>query len=425
MIGWANYWELIDMKKVSRTLLFLLIGLGITACGDEDTEDTVVTIIDETAELNIQPRAEFTIATPTNTSPYSLISSGNSSTYDVTNFGLDYRVTASSVGQIVCYPTSDNCFEGSNYAPLVNHSAVGDFNGDGFEDAVINWGVSPHTTPRDLSETPSVPSFYLNDGNGGLVKSNNIVTNHSEIIRHMTYRIGVADFNLDGVDDFVTGTMGRITRLPGGGGDTEWEPILLMLSNPDGTLHDATRNIEGQENGGVPKGFSFAHDLSIGDVNGDGDVDLYAGGVLFINNGRGEFKNAKANFSGRRSRGYIMSSVMDDFDNDGMADIVPLHAESSPSGSKSYVYLSDNEANPGLRLPIELPEGLFGHSNTKHNHAASADLNGDGLKDIVIAQTRANPYYQGRSLQILMNKNGQFEDQTTTANSFSPAKRVT
>ena len=51
--------------------------------------------------------------------------------------------------------------------------------------------------------------------------------------------------------------------------------------------------------------------------------------------------------------------------------------------------------------------------NTKHNHASSADIDGDGDLDIVIGQTRNDPYYAGRAVQILINDGtGNFADQT-------------
>lgn len=35
-----------------------------------------------------------------------------------------------------------------------------------------------------------------------------------------------------------------------------------------------------------------------------------------------------------------------------------------------------------------------------------ADLNGNGRLDIIIGQTRAEPYYRGRQLQVLINQRG-------------------
>ena len=48
-----------------------------------------------------------------------------------------------------------------------------------------------------------------------------------------------------------------------------------------------------------------------------------------------------------------------------------------------------------------------------YNDAESADLNGDGLDDILVASTRGVPYYAGRHVQILIsNGDGTFKDET-------------
>ena len=91
---------------------------------------------------------------------------------------------------------------------------------------------------------------------------------------HMAYRTKIADFNGDGLDDIISSSMGVIQRLPGQDPYTRWERIPLLLSLGDGRFYDASSNIEGQEdNISPPEGHSFGHELSIGDVDGDGDID--------------------------------------------------------------------------------------------------------------------------------------------------------
>jgi hypothetical protein len=60
-----------------------------------------------------------------------------------------------------------------------------------------------------------------------------------------------------------------------------------------------------------------------------------------------------------------------------------------------------------------MPVGRFGFDNTKQNYMDASDLDGDGDLDIVIGQSRAQPYYQGRELQVLINDGfGNFTDET-------------
>jgi hypothetical protein len=101
-------------------------------------------------------------------------------------------------------------------------------------------------------------------------------------------------------------------------------------------------------------------------------------------------------------------------DNDGVEDLVIAYFDGQHSAEGSgYIFLSNGTGGIVNGRKVLLPPGLFGLQTTKHNFMTICDLNRDGLKDIVIAQTRTNPYYGGRTLQVLMNKgNGQFVDET-------------
>ena len=105
-----------------------------------------------------------------------------------------------------------------------------------------------------------------------------------------------------------------------------------------------------------------------------------------------------------------MSSVVADFDGDGIGDLLLNRAVPS---SESLMFLSGGVADLKKREPSNLPVGRFGLENTKHNHVAAADIDGDGDQDIVLGQTRADPYYAGKELQVLINDgNGYFSDET-------------
>ena len=355
-----------------------------------------------------------------NLSPYNI--SPNALTendyFKIDNFGMDYFKITESYTQTVCYPTPNDCNgeDGIFSIDNVHNAQTGDFNGDGFEDLVTTVVYFPHTIDR--VDTPSKPIFYLNDGKGTLNRSDDLVKDYTNIKRHMLYRTAVADFNSDGLDDYLAGGMGMIKRNPDGTYTNKFEPNLLLLSGKDGKLYDATGNIEGQENGGLPDGFKFAHDLSWGDIDGDSDIDFYAGGLLFLNDGVGKFANAldqlpkeaKNKWNSPPSANYMMSSLIDDFDNDGIGDLIVFHDDET--GSNSYSFISKGKPLLSDRDSQLLTTGLFG-TNTKHNFANSADINGDGYKDILIGQTRADPYYVGRAIQILINQgNGFFIDET-------------
>jgi hypothetical protein len=112
-----------------------------------------------------------------------------------------------------------------------------------------------------------------------------------------------------------------------------------------------------------------------------------------------------------------MSSAIGDLDGDSRQDLVMFW----PSfGSSAYAVMS-NGANYPAFTSVALPPPLYG-SNSKANNCAIADLNGDGLGDIVVATTRSEPYYQGAALQLLIQVSpGHFEDQTASRLDNSPS----
>ena len=173
--------------------------------------------------------------------------------------------------------------------------------------------------------------------------------------------------------------MGMIKRNIDQTYTTKFEPIPLLLSTPNGKLKDATENIEGQENGGLPQNFSFGHDLSVGDVNGDSFPDFYTGKTLFINDGKGFFKNLSSAIPKEinPSQYYIMSSLITDLNNDGIGDIVATYP--SNSDKSGYIWLSQNgDPTFNNRKIIELPVGGYGKNNTLFNYAIDYDINKDG-----------------------------------------------
>ncbi len=109
---------------------------------------------------------------------------------------------------------------------------------------------------------------------------------------------------------------------------------------------------------------------------------------------------------------YIMSSAIGDLDGDGVDDIVVLLAEGK--GKRNFALLSAVTGPEIGFAVVELPDGVFGPENTKSNYSVVADLTGDGWNDVLIAETRSEPYYKGRVLQLLANKgNGRFADESS------------
>ncbi|MFZ4699254.1 MAG: FG-GAP-like repeat-containing protein [Candidatus Methylumidiphilus sp.] len=324
------------------------------------------------------------------------------SNWRISQFGISVvRVTESYPAYY--YPTSADYHDPGIFNPNPHNAVVGDFNGDGKDDIWVNWVAFPHTVARQTALGPTV----LMGSSSGLLAlpSTSIPTS---LDRHMAYRTMAADFNGDGIDDVAFGGMGIITRLPGGGFSDVWEKNGLALFNGN-TVTDGTALLEAQGSAADLSNWGFAHDGSAGDINGDGRADLYAGGRLWVSNAGGSWDLATQYLPPAISRSSPMSSAIGDLDGDTRQDIVVFWPDFS---REAYAIMSSGQTYPNFTA-VALPPLLFGE-NSKANNCAIADLNGDGLGDIVVATTRAQPYYQGAALQLLMQTTpGHFEDQTS------------
>ena len=324
--------------------------------------------------------------------------------YTLKHFGFS-DLTIQEAHQPFYYPKVTDTKPAGKFSLDAHNMVTGDFNGDGFEDLLVSWVAFPHVVFRN---TPIYPAIYLNNGDGTLGPAN-VIFKGPVPNRHMNYRSLVADFNGDGVDDILISSMPRGMQNNSNTNNNSSEPISLILSDGAGKMFDASANIAGQEKGGVPQGYTFGHDLSVGDVDGDGDIDFYTAKILLLNDGKGNFSLGTARMpqEARDNSTGVMSSGMGDLDGDGIDDLVVAYFE----GSGRYAFLSQGKGIEGARI-IRLPEGPFGLVNTKSNYLSVGDLTGDGLADILIACTRADPYYEGQYLQLFVNKgNGVFVEE--------------
>jgi Ca2+-binding RTX toxin-like protein len=305
------------------------------------------------------------------------------------------------------YPTASDYNGPGNVSPDMHNAAIGDFNGDGYQDMVISWVTFPHVIPHQTRPMPTI----LWGSATGLVKAP-AGTLPDTVVRHQAYRTLVGDLNGDGIDDFVTGAMITPLWADAQKSTIVWEsaPTLAVLGNAKGQLQDVSNLLEGQTLAQGAPNSSFDHATAVGDLNHDGRADIFSGDNLWISQANGQWQDATSKVKALLATGSPMSLAIGDLNNDGANDILALY----PNFQADRLVLL-NSSNSDLNFKkIVLPAGLYG-DNTKDNYAMIADVNYDGLNDIVVAETRALPYYHGSAMQILIQKTpGVFADDTAT-----------
>jgi hypothetical protein len=176
--------------------------------------------------------------------------------------------------------------------------------------------------------------------------------------------IAVGDFNGDGIPDLAVANIDST--------GVNVDTITILLGNGDGTFNTSAPSLA----------TTFTpYDLTVGDFNGDGKLDLavsVAGSVsryaqVFLGNGDGTFTPVSAS----SPVGYGTAGIVaGDFNQDGIPDLALLN-----SGSNSLTVLLGNGDGTFTATAVGPATG------PSPDAIAVGDFNGDGIPDLAVGNT--------------------------------------
>jgi hypothetical protein len=287
-----------------------------------------------------------------------------------------------------------------------------DLNGDGKQDLIALGGSYPlngNTTP--VAQPGRV---YFGDGNGGFTEVPSNIFPTDTLFMVSGNKVLVADFNGDGrADIFISSAGWDNPPFPG-------EQNKLYLSQPNGSWIDATSTL--------PQLSDYSYSSAFGDINGDGSIDIFVGNnntaqndilpYVLLNNGSGQFALTRADIPVASNDifdfdtgHHFLEVKLTDLDGDGRPDLIITAAATLPSFDKNLqtTILWNNAGNFTQANQTALPAPTPGMFPIVYSNAEPIDINGDGLKDLVLVGITPHSF-----IQIIINHgNHVFTDETS------------
>ena len=275
----------------------------------------------------------------------------------------------------------------------VDDVVLADLNGDGKTDLLVSYHAQGNVTlPLRL---------FLGNGSGGLTDGATQVFGATVPRVVMANQFVVADFNGDGRNDVFAADSGHdVSPFPG-------QPDTLLLSTGAGAL--SASRIGGN---------AFAHGATTGDIDDDGDIDIYVANIhgqsdigpyFLVNNGQGGFSIAADRLPSPIAlmQGQVYTTAaLADFNGDGKADLF-LGSIGLDAARPQVLW---NDGTGRFAQAANLPELSTSVTRT-YTGAVTSDVNSDGRPDIIAGLGLDS--YKGGALQVLVNNgDGTFSDQT-------------
>jgi hypothetical protein len=297
---------------------------------------------------------------------------------------------------------------------LITPLGSGDFSGDGIPELVYGIQYS------DLKKGSNIKLIFLTNTPGkgfSLFKPIMDIVPYTQAPRSSV----IEDFNGDGVNDIFIADHG-----------VDFDPYpgfqnTLILSAPNGKFINATSYL--------PQIVDFTHGVTSGDVDSDGDIDLFVTQngppensvphYFLRNNGKGRFTKVPdgqlldTSFSylswtsDFKRRNFYFTPGLEFVDDDDKLDLILLSGKLQGDENNRIIFGS----NSGFKKSdaLELQSGRFGKKSAGYNYLVR-DIDNDGDNDILILHVtmpEGKNSNGGTDLQVLIQeKNRKFVDKS-------------
>jgi hypothetical protein len=266
--------------------------------------------------------------------------------------------------------------------------AVADLNHDGKQDVIVaDWW--------DPSTLQGAVGVLLRNADGGFRP---VVTYNTG--GPPNYGVFVADVNKDGKPDIIASSCAPSNATCGSADGV----VSVLLGNGDGTFQPAVSFDTGAANGVA---------VWVADLNSDGKPDLIVANVygetngdgtvaVLLGNGNGTFQPTVLYDSGAPDANGV---TVADVNGDGVPDLLVANRCVSCNGGVLGVLLGNGDGT--FQPPVTYATG-----GTYSVWVSVADLNGDGISDVVVANENLDTA-EGSVAVLLGKGNGAFDPPVT------------
>lgn len=247
---------------------------------------------------------------------------------------------------------------------------IADFNGDGFNDIVF------------ASEDNAIHELYFNNGNGSFSNLNNRLPSST------ANAVLAEDINNDSLPDIILGNAGQ---------------DFILINNGDSTFTNETAQR-------LPSESNVNQDLKLADIDGDGDKDLIAGNEdgnkIYINNGSGLFTNETVQRLPPSSTEETRKVTLGDVDGDQDLDLFFANVAFIPGRTTQDRLLLNN----GIGIFTDVTSTNLPVDNEQTTEGIFADIDFDNDLDLITS----NIFFNRQMKIFLNNGSGFFYEATNT-----------